>query len=103
MRTTLELPDELIEDAMRLSGATTKRDAVCAALEEYVRRMSVEALLASAGTMDIAYVRPAMEEAELAAARDSASFTEFPSLVYNMEASQEPVNKIAEQKGHYSP
>ena len=66
MRTTVDLPEGLIEDVVRLTGARKKKDALRVALEEYVRRVRIEGLLALPGTIDIEYVRPEMEEAELA-------------------------------------
>ncbi len=45
MRTTLDIPDELIQRAIDLSGAKTKREAVCWALEESVRRRAIDDLL----------------------------------------------------------
>ncbi len=38
MATNLELDDKLIEQARRIGGHKTKKEAVNAALEEYVRR-----------------------------------------------------------------
>ncbi len=67
MRTTVDLPADLIEDVARLTGAKKKKDALRIALEEYVRNKRVEALLASAGTLSLDYVRPEMEMAELSA------------------------------------
>lgn len=38
MSTNLDLDDKLIDEARRLGGHRTKREAVNSALEEYVRR-----------------------------------------------------------------
>ena len=65
MRMTVELSEGIMADVMRFTGARKKKDALRIALEDYIRRKSVDALLAAAGTMEIDYVRPAMEEAEL--------------------------------------
>ena len=64
MRTTVDLPEYLIEDVIRLTGASTKRDALIVALEDFVRRKAEEMLLEAPGTIDIEYVRPDMEDAE---------------------------------------
>ncbi|MDE2150678.1 MAG: type II toxin-antitoxin system VapB family antitoxin [Gammaproteobacteria bacterium] len=37
MRTNIELDDKLVQQAMKLAGAKTKREAVHAALKEYVQ------------------------------------------------------------------
>ena len=38
MKTTVDIPDELLKEVMRRSKATTEREAVLMALEEYNRR-----------------------------------------------------------------
>ena len=50
MKTTIDIPDAALADAMRFTGAKTKREAVVKALEEFNRGRKVEALLAAAGT-----------------------------------------------------
>lgn len=52
MKTTIDIPEEALADAMRYSGAKTKREAVVKALEDYNRRQLVESLIASFGTLD---------------------------------------------------
>ena len=54
MKTTIDIPDHVLADAMRFTGAKTKREAVVKALEEFNRRQMVEDLIASFGTWDIA-------------------------------------------------
>ncbi len=54
MKTTIDIPEKALADAMRYTGAKTKREAVVKALEEYNRRQLVEKLIASFGTWDIA-------------------------------------------------
>jgi len=44
MKTTLELPRELLEEAVRCSGERTKRGAVIRALEEFTRRAKLARL-----------------------------------------------------------
>lgn len=50
MKTTIDIPDEALLDAMRFTGAKTKREAVVQALEDFNRRKRAEALIALAGT-----------------------------------------------------
>jgi len=38
MKTTLDIPNNLLDEAMRVSGAKTKRAAVLAALGDFARR-----------------------------------------------------------------
>lgn len=50
--TNLAIDDELICAARKLGGHRTKKDAVNAALEEYVRRKRLEDLFAMFGTVE---------------------------------------------------
>ena len=52
MPTNLALDDQLIEDARRVGGHKTKKDAVNAALAEYVRRRKQRKILAAFGSID---------------------------------------------------
>ena len=44
MKTTVDIPDKELRDAMRFTGATTKREAVVTALKEFNRRRRIAAL-----------------------------------------------------------
>jgi Arc/MetJ family transcription regulator len=50
MKTTIDIPDSVLRDAMRLAGATTKRQAVVTALTEYIQRGKVAALTKHLGS-----------------------------------------------------
>ena len=52
MATNLALDDKLIEDARRAGGHKTKKDAVTAALAEYVRRRKQARILSVFGTFE---------------------------------------------------
>ncbi|HZK82149.1 MAG TPA: type II toxin-antitoxin system VapB family antitoxin [Humisphaera sp.] len=52
MATNLALDDNLISDAVRLGGHTTKRAAVTAALEEYIRSRKRVGILDMFGKVD---------------------------------------------------
>ena len=54
MKTTIDISDTALADAMRYTGAKTKREAVVKALVEYNRQQRVKDLVASFGTWDIA-------------------------------------------------
>ena len=54
MKTTIDIPEPVLADAMRFTGATTKREAVVKALEEFNRLRRVQGLVASFGTLDFA-------------------------------------------------
>jgi len=50
MRTTVDLPADLVATAMELSSARTKREVLTVALEEYVKRLLREELRRKRGT-----------------------------------------------------
>lgn len=54
MKTTINIPDAALADAMRYTGAKTKREAVVKALEEFNRQQRVNDLIANFGTLDFA-------------------------------------------------
>lgn len=54
MKTTIDIPESALADAMRFTGAKTKREAVVKALEEFNRQQLVKEVVASFGTWDIA-------------------------------------------------
>jgi hypothetical protein len=54
MKTTIDIPDAALADAMRYTGAKTKREAVVKALEEFNRQQRVNDLIANFGTLDFA-------------------------------------------------
>ena len=51
MRTTLDIPEELIEEARRVLGFKSKTDAVVLSLRELVRRRRIEELKAMMGAV----------------------------------------------------
>jgi hypothetical protein len=57
MATNLALNDELVEEARRIGKHKTKREAVTAALEEYVRSRKQLAILDLFGTIDYDHER----------------------------------------------
>lgn len=44
MRTTLDLPESLVNEAMRISHHRTKTGVIITALEEYVRKHKIQGL-----------------------------------------------------------
>ncbi len=66
MRTTIDVPEELMNEFMALSNTCKKKDAVRNALEEFVRRKKVEKLLMLPGNIEISDVTAQLEEMELA-------------------------------------
>lgn len=62
MRTTLNLPSPLVEEAVRLSHQSTKTGAIITALEAYVRSQRLSQLKRFKGRIDL--------ELDLSALRD---------------------------------
>ncbi len=54
MKTTIDIPDDALADAMRYTGAKTKREAVVKALAEFNRLQRVNQLIANFGTLEFA-------------------------------------------------
>jgi hypothetical protein len=54
MRTTLILPDFLIDEARVATGLTSKTETVIHALKEVIRRKRIDDLKSMFGTVDIA-------------------------------------------------
>ena len=52
MKTTVDIPDRLMKDALRISKASTKREAVVHAMTELVRQEKKKEILALLGTRD---------------------------------------------------
>lgn len=52
MPTNLAIDDRLIQEAVRLGRHRTKKDAVNAALDEYIRRRKQQAIIGLFGTIE---------------------------------------------------
>jgi hypothetical protein len=50
MKTTVDIPDQELEDAMRFTNARTKREAIVTAIVEFNRRRRMAELVKRAGT-----------------------------------------------------
>jgi Arc/MetJ family transcription regulator len=50
MKTTVDIPEDLLDDAMKLTGAKTKREAVVTAIADYIRRRRIASLRKHLGT-----------------------------------------------------
>jgi len=66
MKTTIDIPEKELKDAIRFSSAKTKREAVVTAVVDYNRRQRMAALARHLGTC-----RNLTTQEELAASRKS--------------------------------
>jgi hypothetical protein len=55
MRTTLDLPADLLDEAQRLLGFKSKTDTVVLSLTELIRRRRIDELKALAGRVDLEF------------------------------------------------
>jgi Arc/MetJ family transcription regulator len=52
MKTTVDIPDKELEEAIRHTGATTKREAVVTAITDFNRRRRLARVVARFGTFE---------------------------------------------------
>ena len=52
MKTTLDIPEKMLKEAMRLSGAKTRQTVVLNALDDYTRRLRMKSLARRLGNSD---------------------------------------------------
>ncbi len=50
MKTTIDIPDDELEEIMRLTKAKTKKEAVVTAIREFNRRRKLDVVLGQLGT-----------------------------------------------------
>jgi Arc/MetJ family transcription regulator len=53
-KTTVIIDDELLNEAMKVSGAKTKKQVITTGLQELIRKKNLEALRQELGTFDLA-------------------------------------------------
>jgi Arc/MetJ family transcription regulator len=53
MRTTLDLPEELLEEAMKVTHINTKTKVIIAALEDLIRKAKISGLKEFKGKIDL--------------------------------------------------
>jgi Arc/MetJ family transcription regulator len=65
MRATLNIPDALINDLIKVTGEKTKTRAICLAIKDFIRRKRREKLLSLSGKIHFDLDWKEMEEIEL--------------------------------------
>jgi hypothetical protein len=53
MRTTLDLPKDLIDEAMKAANINTKTQVIITALEDLIRKLKISELKEFKGTVDL--------------------------------------------------
>jgi hypothetical protein len=51
MRTTVDIPEKILQECLVLSEAKTKREAIVLSLEDYIRRKKLERLAQAKGKL----------------------------------------------------
>jgi len=64
MKTTIDIPDKELEDAMRFTRAKTKREAVVTAIAEYNRHRRMADLVKYSGTFESLMPHEEMKDVE---------------------------------------
>jgi Arc/MetJ family transcription regulator len=65
MRATLNIPDALISDLLKVTGEKIKTRAICIAIKDFIRRKRREKLLSLSGKIHFDLDWKEMEEIEL--------------------------------------
>ena len=53
MRTTLDIPEDILAEAMRLSGTKSKTSTIILSLQEFINHKKIEKLRALRGKLDL--------------------------------------------------
>jgi len=64
MKTTIDIPDNVMEETVTYSNAKTKRDAILTAMEDYNRRQRVARVMEMFGTFKSISSNDEIEAAE---------------------------------------
>ncbi|HEY5892444.1 MAG TPA: type II toxin-antitoxin system VapB family antitoxin [Chthoniobacterales bacterium] len=64
MKTTIDIPEKELNDAIRFTRSKTKREAVVAVLEDFNRRQRMAALVKYLGTFDSLMTNDEIENLE---------------------------------------
>ena len=65
MRTTLNIPDDLISEVQKISGEKSKTKAIVKTMKEYIRQRKLAELLELKGKINIDYDWKAEEKSEI--------------------------------------
>lgn len=115
MRTTVDLPDDLIVQTMSVSGKKTKREAIQWALEEALRHQAIEDLVSRKIKIDFAVTPDDLEAREIkvqygkkrrrghrysrTSLRESASNQASPRAAFSSHTSSTSVHSPPTSKG----
>ena len=75
MKTTIDIPNDELQEAIRLTGAKTKREAVVIALSEFNRRRRLQKLAEKFGTLEGFMTQEELRRMGMAALRVARTLT----------------------------
>ena len=65
MRTTLNIPDDLVSEVLKVSGEKSKTKAIVKTMKEYIKQKQIRELIALKGKIHIDYDWEAEEKSEI--------------------------------------
>ena len=80
MRTTLNIPDRLIQDLEKVTGEKSKTKAICIAIEDFIKKRELEKLLSLKGKLNIKDKTRELEDLELKEVMENAKRRRSRSL-----------------------
>lgn len=69
MKTTVDIPSEVLDEAIRYTQAKTKREAIVTAMQDFIRRKRMSELVRYSGTSDTLLTNDEIEALERPRAR----------------------------------
>lgn len=69
MKTTVDIPDEVLDEAIRYTRAKTKREAIVTAMQDFIRRNRMGELVRYSGSSDTLLTNDEIEALERHRAR----------------------------------
>ena len=72
MRTTLNIPDRLIQNLEKITGEKSKTKAICIAIEDFIKKRELEKLLSLKGKLNIKDRTKELEKLEIKEASKNA-------------------------------
>ena len=76
MRTTLNIPDDLINEVQKVSGEKSKTKAIVKSMKEYIKQKKIMELLALKGKVGIDYDWEEEERSEINSQSERRKFIE---------------------------
>ncbi|ACI22008.1 type II toxin-antitoxin system VapB family antitoxin [Thermodesulfovibrio yellowstonii] len=73
MRATLNIPDNLIDEILKITGEKSKTKALIKVMEEYIKQKKISKLIELSGKIEVEDLTEELEIMELQEAEDNAN------------------------------